>query len=100
MAYVILPQASRLVLPVLGNEFNGMLRTTSLLSVISIEELLRVTTMAINETFRPLELYAVAALYYLAMTTLWNIVQQRIERRLAAGTAGERIPAQAHPATT
>jgi polar amino acid transport system permease protein len=82
---ILLPQAIRLMLPPVGNEFNSMLRTTSLLSVISVEELLRVTSMAINETFRSVELYAVAALYYLAMTTVWTFVQVRLERRYAVG---------------
>jgi polar amino acid transport system permease protein len=41
--------------------------------------------MAINETFRSVELYAVAALYYLAMTTVWTFVQVRLERRYAVG---------------
>lgn len=84
---ILLPQAIRLMLPPAGNEFNSMLRTTSLLSVISVEELLRVTNLAINETFRSVELYAVASLYYLAMTTVWMFVQIAIERRYAAGTA-------------
>jgi polar amino acid transport system permease protein len=79
---VMMPQALRILLPPFGNEFASMMRTTSLLSVISFEELLRVTNQAINQTFRPLELYAVAALYYLAMTTLWMLVQHRLERRL------------------
>ena len=85
MWYVILPQATRLILPPLGNEFNSNLRTTSLLSVIAFEELLRVTTLAINETFRPIELYSVAALYYLAMTTVWTIIQTGIEGHYSAG---------------
>jgi polar amino acid transport system permease protein len=99
MTYVIMPQAARLVVPVLGNEFNGMLRTTSLLSVISFEELLRVTTIAISDTFRPIELYSVAALYYLAMTTMWNVVQGRIEQRLGRGVAGKTSAAMPRPAT-
>ena len=85
---VILPQAARLIVPPLGNEFLSNLRTTSLLSVISFEELLRVTTLAINETFRATELYAVAAVYYLAMTTVWTLIQAGIERRL--GVSEER----------
>ena len=60
-----------------------MMRTTSLLSVISFEELLRATNMIINQTFRPLELYAVAALWYLAMATVWMAVQAVLERRAA-----------------
>ena len=88
MRRVILPQATRLIVPPLGNEFLSNLRTTSLLSVISFEELLRVTTLAINETFRATELYSVAALYYLAMTTVWTLIQAGIERRL--GVSEER----------
>lgn len=83
MRSILLPQAIRVILPPFGNEFMSMMRTTSLLSVISFEELLRVTTLAINETFRPLELYSVAALYYLAMTTGWMMVQRLLERRYA-----------------
>ena len=83
MRLIVLPQALRIILPPFGNEFTSMMRTTSLLSVISFEELLRVTTLAINETFRPLELYSVAALYYLAMTSLWMLVQSLLERRFS-----------------
>ena len=89
MWYVILPQAARLIVPPLGNEFLSNLRTTSLLSVISFEELLRVTTLAINETFRAIELYSVAALYYLAMTTVWTLIQAGIERRLGVAVEGD-----------
>ena len=89
---VILPQAARLIVPPLGNEFLSNLRTTSLLSVISFEELLRVTTLAINETFRATELYAVAALYYLAMTTVWTLIQAGIERRLAVSAERDDAP--------
>ena len=85
MWHIILPQAIRIIIPPLGNEFLSNLRTTSLLSVISFEELLRVTTLAINETFRPIELYSVAAIYYLAMTTVWTIIQAELERRFGAG---------------
>lgn len=85
MRSVPLPQALRVILPPFGNEFTSMMRTTSLLSVISFEELLRVTTLAINEIFRPLELYSVAAVYYLLMTTGWMYVQILLERRLTPG---------------
>jgi polar amino acid transport system permease protein len=85
MRSILLPQAIRLFLPPFGNEFASMMRTTSLLSVISFEELLRATNMIINQTFRPLELYAVAALWYLAMATAWMAVQAILERRAAFG---------------
>ena len=89
MWHIILPQAVRVIIPPLGNEFLSNLRTTSLLSVISFEELLRVTTLAINQTFRPIELYSVAAIYYLVMTTVWTLIQARLERRFAAGWSSE-----------
>ncbi|MCY4451685.1 MAG: amino acid ABC transporter permease [Immundisolibacterales bacterium] len=92
MRRIILPQAARLIVPPLGNEFLSNLRTTSLLSVISFEELLRVTTLAINETFRATELYAVAAVYYLAMTTVWTLIQAGIERRLGVSAGRDRAP--------
>ena len=92
MRRVILPQAARLIVPPLGNEFLSNLRTTSLLSVISFEELLRVTTLAITETFRATELYSVAALYYLAMTTVWTLIQAGIERRLGASVGRDPTP--------
>jgi polar amino acid transport system permease protein len=87
MRAVLLPQALRVILPPFGNEFTSMMRTTSLLSVISFEELLRVTTLAINDIFRPIELYSVAAVYYLLMTTGWMYVQRHLEHRLAPGGA-------------
>jgi polar amino acid transport system permease protein len=77
---VILPQAMRLIVPTLGNSVNGLLKTTSITSVISMEELLRRTQMLIQEKFMVLELFLIAALYYLLLTSLWDFVQRRIER--------------------
>jgi polar amino acid transport system permease protein len=81
MHLVILPQALRIIIPPLGNSVNGLLKTTSVTSVISMEELLRRTQVLIQERFMVLELFAVAAIYYLAMTTAWDFIQRRIERR-------------------
>lgn len=85
---VVWPQALRIVIPPLGNSVNGLLKTTSVVSVISMEELLRRTQILIQERFLVLELFAVAALYYLAMTTAWDAVQQRLERRFGRGQDG------------
>lgn len=79
MQIVILPQATRVIIPPLGNQFLGMLKTSSLASVISMEELLRHAQQLAQVEFRVLEVYLVAAIYYLAMTTLWGFVQRRIE---------------------
>jgi polar amino acid transport system permease protein len=80
MRYVVMPQALRIIVPPLGNSVNGLLKTTSITSVISMEELLRRTQILIQERFMVLELFTVAALYYLLMTTAWDFVQRRIER--------------------
>ncbi len=81
MLYVVLPQAIRIIVPALGNSVNGLLKTTSVTSVISMEELLRKTQILIQEKFLVLELFAVAALYYLLLTSVWDMVQRRIEAR-------------------
>jgi len=81
MRYIVMPQAFKVIIPPLGNSVNGLLKTTSVTSVISMEELLRRTQVLIQEQFMVLELFAVAAIYYLLLTTLWDFIQRRIERR-------------------
>jgi polar amino acid transport system permease protein len=83
------PQALRVIIPPLGNSVNGLLKTTSIASVISVDELLRRTQLLIQERFLVLELFIVAALYYLLMTTLWDVVQRRLERRYGRGYAAD-----------
>jgi len=87
MRRIILPQAARVVIPPLGNEFNGMLKNTTLLSVIGVPELLLATQMVTSATFRVFELYLVVACYYLTLTTLWGLVQQRLEQRFGEPAA-------------
>jgi len=85
MRLIVLPQAIRIIIPPLGNSVNGVLKTTSVTSVISMEELLRRTQILIQEKFMVLELFMVAAIWYLAMTTLWDIAQRRLEKRYGKG---------------
>lgn len=94
MRYVIAPQALRIIIPALGNSVNGVLKTTSIASIISMEELLRRTQVLIQEKFLVLELFTVAALYYLAMTTVWELIQRRIEKHY--GRAYGPISQDAH----
>jgi polar amino acid transport system permease protein len=89
MRRIILPQAARVVIPPLGNDFNGMLKNTTLVSVIGVPELLLATEMVTSATFRVFELYLVVALYYLTLTTLWGLVQQWIEKRFGEPTQRE-----------
>lgn len=87
---VTLPQAFRLMIPPLGNSINGLLKATSITSVISMEELMRRSQMVMQEHFHVLEVFGVAAIYYLVMTTAWGFVQERLERHFGASTAQAR----------
>ena len=88
MRRIVLPQAARVIVPPLGNEFNNMLKTTSLLVVISVPELY-VTFSYKNAggsmVFHPFELFLACAVWFLVLTTIWAVIQSRIERRLGAG---------------
>ncbi|MFC0407024.1 amino acid ABC transporter permease [Roseomonas elaeocarpi] len=91
---VLMPQVARLIIPPLGNSLNGLLKATSLASVISLEELMRRSQVLMQEKFEVLELYCVAAVYYLVLTTLWNLVQVRLEAHYGRGYAdtGRAVP--------
>ena len=83
MVYIVFPQATRIIIPALGNSVNGLLKTTSITSVISMEELLRSTQLLIQEKFLVLELFTVAAMYYLLMTSIWDMAQRKIEAKFS-----------------
>jgi polar amino acid transport system permease protein len=97
MRRIVLPQAARVIVPPLGNEFNNMLKTTSLLVIISVQELF-VTFQILNgngpTSFHPFELFLACACWFLLLTTIWGVIQGVIERRLEKGTPGapERGP--------
>jgi len=91
MRRIVLPQAARIIVPPLGNEFNNMLKTTSLLVIISVPELFVIFSILNGNgptSFHPFELFLAAAVWYLALTTIWSLIQGRIERRLSKGTPG------------
>lgn len=78
---VSFPQAFRLMIPSLGNSINGLLKSTSITSVISMEELMRRSQLLMQAKFEVLEVFSAAAIYYLIMTTAWSLFQQWLERR-------------------
>ena len=78
---IMLPQAFRLMIPPLGNSVNGLLKATSITSVISMEELMRRSQMLMQEKFDVLEVFMCAAVLYLMMTTAWGLVQRQLEIR-------------------
>jgi polar amino acid transport system permease protein len=86
MRRIVLPQAARVIIPPLGNEFNNMLKTTSLLSILSIFELYNTFSNLQGSTYASFEFYGAAAVWYLLLTTIWSVIQAWIERRLNKGT--------------
>ncbi|MBN9254195.1 MULTISPECIES: amino acid ABC transporter permease [unclassified Mesorhizobium] len=79
MRWIILPQAARIVIPPLGNEFTLMIKGTSLLAVIGIRELFGTIQQLNAATFRTFELFVIAAIWYLVLTTIMGFVQKRLE---------------------
>ena len=82
MRRIVLPQALRVILPPTGNEFNNMLKSSSLASVISVGELLQHAGDLNHLYFKTLETFTIVSCYYLSMTTVWTWVQGRLENRL------------------
>ncbi|MBL7237103.1 MAG: ABC transporter permease subunit [Komagataeibacter hansenii] len=82
MRHIVAPQAFRVIVPMLGNQAIGMLKTSALVSVIAVEDLLLVANQAASASFRYLEALSAAGLYYLALTTLFMLGQAVLERRL------------------
>lgn len=80
---VILPQVIRIIIPTLTNQAIFDLKTTSLLSTITIMELTLHTQIIIASTFRPFEFYIICALCYLFMTTILSQISVRFEKRKA-----------------
>lgn len=82
MRYVILPQAFRRVVPPLGNEFIALMKDTSLLSAIGVEELVRKGQLYASTTFATFPVYTGIALFYLVMTMTVSRWVSYMERRL------------------
>jgi polar amino acid transport system permease protein len=83
MRRIVLPQAVRIVTPAIGNEFIAMLKDSSLVSVISVQELLWRAQSAGRREIRIFEALVVAALVYWALTIVFSLLQERLERRMA-----------------
>jgi polar amino acid transport system permease protein len=86
MRRIVLPQAFRIIIPPLGNEFNNMLKNTSLAYAAGLYELLNTSLSIGGPLFAVPELLVVASLWYLLMTTIWGFIQSYIERRLNAAS--------------
>lgn len=82
---IVLPQAMRVAIPGLGNLFQVLLKDTSLISVVGLAEIMRMSQIAISNTKEPFTFYFVAALIYLAITLIVMGGQYFAERWAAKG---------------
>ena len=82
MRYVILPQAIRRILPALGNQLVYMLKMSSLVSVIGMQELTRKANELVVSEYRPLEIYTILVLEYLVLILIVSAGVRWLERRL------------------
>jgi polar amino acid transport system permease protein len=89
MRRIVLPQAARVIIPPLGNEFNNMLKNTSLLYAIGVYEMFADAEIGYSNSFQPTEYFLGVAFWYLVLTTVWAFIQATIERRLAVSERGE-----------
>jgi cystine transport system permease protein len=80
--HVILPQALRVAVPSMGNTLISLIKDTSLVSVITMTELMLATKEVIATTFRPLPLYLAAAAIYWCLSLAFEALQRRAEQRL------------------
>ncbi|HCV89463.1 MAG TPA: amino acid ABC transporter permease [Alphaproteobacteria bacterium] len=84
MRFVILPQAIKRILPALGNQLVYMLKMSSLVSVIGMEELTRRANELVVTEYRPLEIYTVLVIEYLVLILLVSAAVRWLERRMGA----------------
>lgn len=81
MAYIILPQAIRNILPALGNDFISMLKDTSLVSILAVRDITQIARIYAGNTFQYQTTYITLATMYLTMTILLSFLVKFLERR-------------------
>ncbi|KUO14658.1 amino acid ABC transporter permease [Streptomyces dysideae] len=89
---IVIPQAMRVIVPPTGNEFINMLKTSSLVYVVTYNELLRATSTIGSTSYAVMELLFVACIWYLVMTSVFSVFQFYLERRYARGSL-RQLPA-------
>ncbi len=98
MRRVVLPQATRVIIPPTGNEFIAMMKDTALVATLGVvanrAELFRRAQLAGKADFRNLEAFVIAAAFYWILTAIFTYFQSRLERRMSKGYV--RAAAQTH----
>jgi polar amino acid transport system permease protein len=97
---IVLPQAMRVIIPPVGNEFVSMVKLTSIASVIQYAEILRNAQTIYYANARVIELLIVAAIWYLAVVTVLQFGQYFLERHYARGSGERRAPRAAMKASS
>jgi polar amino acid transport system permease protein len=87
MRLIILPQAMKVIIPPTGNETISMLKTTSLASVIAVQELLYTAQIIYARTFQTIPLLVVASIWYLILTSILTGGQFYLERYFGKGSS-------------
>jgi polar amino acid transport system permease protein len=82
---VIWPQALRVIVPPTGNQVIGMLKHTSLVSIIALPDLMYSVQLIYSQNFQTIPLLVVASIWYLVLTTLLSLAQSRIEKHYGKG---------------
>jgi len=83
MRRIVLPQAVRIVIPAIGNDFVAMLKDSALISVIAVPELLWRAQRVGTRELQPIPALMIAALVYWVLTIAFSFFQERLERRMA-----------------
>lgn len=82
--FIVFPQAFRMILPPLGNDFVAMVKDSSLVSVLGVADVTQLGKVTAAGNFRYFETYNLVALIYLTMTITLSLILRRIEQRLRA----------------
>jgi His/Glu/Gln/Arg/opine family amino acid ABC transporter permease subunit len=82
MQSVVLPQAVRIVIPPLGNYWIGILKDSTLVSILGIQEIMRTAQNTVLENFRPFEIYTTVAVIYIILVLIFSRIIAVLERRL------------------
>lgn len=83
MRKIILPQAFRVIIPPMGNEFIALIKDTSLVSVITMEELLRKAQLFVSASGNAVTPYVLTGIFYLVLTTIFTFIFSRVEKKLS-----------------
>lgn len=82
MRHIVLPQAVRRILPPLGNDLVAMIKDSSLVAILGINDVTQIAKLRSSNTFRFMETYLVASMIYLTMTIIGSMLVRWMERRL------------------